>query len=753
MCCILFVSIIVFAFKIPSVNASGTIYIRADGSIDPPTAPVQRRGDIYTLTGDTSSDADGIVIQRDNIVLDGAGFTIQGSGNGISLISVSNVTIQNTNIKDFYAGIWLDSSSSNNIVTGNNITANTYYGISLHDSCNYNSISGNNITNNEYGIWLYSSSNSSISGNNITDGYFGIWLNSSSNYNNMSGNKIAKNFDKCITLDSSSNYNIVSGNDLTANSYCGIYLNSSSNNILIENDIAYNVIGVMLISSFNDSISGNSFDKNGLFVAEDSSGNLVSDNLVNGKPLVYLEGVSDVVVSDAGEVVLVQCNRIRVEDLNLSSATIGVELWQTNNTEVARNNVTANSQLGIYLYSSFNNSMSRNNIANNAFGISLTSSSNNNISGNVITANDPCGVSLDQSSNNTIEQNSLAGNERDIVISESDGNTIRDNDLVNVMTSGGLSKAASPYKMINCPESGVYESSTSGGLLADSVAGIDGLTLLDSTDTKIIGNSFSNAGVDISGSDFVHFIASVENNTVNGKPLRYYRGQENFTVSENVGQLIMVDCGNVTIRDISVSHTDCGVQICYSSDVIFRNSTITDCQYGVRILSTNSTVICQNTIANNSVGLSIEGNDFLESVVYHNIFVNNLLQVSCPTVANYGWDNGYPSGGNYWSDYTGTDLYSGPYQNETGQDGKGDTPYVIDSNNIDGYPLMSPSRRLLGDINGDLTVDIFDAIILAGAFNSVPNSSNWNPNADINGDGVVDIFDAIILAGNFSSTW
>jgi hypothetical protein len=54
------------------------------------------------------------------------------------------------------------------------------------------------------------------------------------------------------------------------------------------------------------------------------------------------------------------------------------------------------------------------------------------------------------------------------------------------------------------------------------------------------------------------------------------------------------------------------------------------------------------------------------------------------------WDDGYPSGGNYWSDYRGVDLYSGPYQNETGSDGIGDTPYVIDENNVDHYPLMNP---------------------------------------------------------------
>jgi hypothetical protein len=57
------------------------------------------------------------------------------------------------------------------------------------------------------------------------------------------------------------------------------------------------------------------------------------------------------------------------------------------------------------------------------------------------------------------------------------------------------------------------------------------------------------------------------------------------------------------------------------------------------------------------------------------------------------WDDGYPSGGNYWSDYNGTDLYNGPYQNELGSDLIGDTPYpirpdIIGGQNQDNYPLV-----------------------------------------------------------------
>jgi len=297
---VLLTSMLYSALKIMPVGAVGTIYIRADGSIDPPTANITTFDNItYTFT---DSIYDSIVVERDNIVVDGGGYTVQGTGSGIglSLSGRSNVTIKSMTISAFYSGIELSSSSSSSI-SGNNITANNVCGIVLYSFSNYNSISGNNITNNVYGIMLYSSSNSSISGNNIT-----------------------------------------------ANDYLGIGLGYSS-------DI---------------SISGNTFTNDGLFVG-DSYQNSVENNTVNGRPLVYLEGMSNYTVDDAGQVILVRCENIRVEGLNLSSAGVGVELWETINSSISGNNITANNVCGIGLYSSSNNSISGNNITNNGYGIRL----------------------------------------------------------------------------------------------------------------------------------------------------------------------------------------------------------------------------------------------------------------------------------------------------------------------------------------------------------------------------------------------
>jgi hypothetical protein len=69
-----------------------------------------------------------------------------------------------------------------------------------------------------------------------------------------------------------------------------------------------------------------------------------------------------------------------------------------------------------------------------------------------------------------------------------------------------------------------------------------------------------------------------------------------------------------------------------------------------------------------------------------------------------------------------------------------------------GVAALSMHVPIHADINGDWTVDVYDAILLANAYNAKTGDPNWNLNADINGDNIVDIYDAIILAGNYGKT-
>jgi len=98
LCLLSTVFLMELGFNIQIVKASGTIYIRADGSVDPATAPIQRIGDIYILEENIN---DSLVVERSDIIVDGDGYTLQGSGigKGIDLTATSNVTIKNMEIR------------------------------------------------------------------------------------------------------------------------------------------------------------------------------------------------------------------------------------------------------------------------------------------------------------------------------------------------------------------------------------------------------------------------------------------------------------------------------------------------------------------------------------------------------------------------------------------------------------------------------------------------------------------------------
>ena len=345
------------------VVAEETIYIKSDGSVEG-TDKIQRDGNVYTFTDDIFGS---IVVERNNIVVDGAGYTLQGtgSGTGIYLSYRSNVTIKNIEIKAFTSGIEL-ARSLNNIISGNNIEENLY-GIYVGDSSNHNRISGNNITSNTNGIDQMESSNyNSISGNNIESNTGGIGLSGCSN-------------------------NIISENNVIANTAFGIVLSASSNNSVCGNNVTNNGDGIHLTASSNNVLRNNSMDnnKNNFGIAWGYSPSITicvnvvdTSNTVDDKPIYYWINKRDKTVpSDAGYVALVDCTGITVQKLNLAGNSQGVLLVSTENSRITKNNIT-NNRIGIVLYDSSNNNVRGNNITNNAYGIYFREASNNNIYNN-----------------------------------------------------------------------------------------------------------------------------------------------------------------------------------------------------------------------------------------------------------------------------------------------------------------------------------------------------------------------------------
>jgi hypothetical protein len=115
----------------------------------------------------------------------------------------------------------------------------------------------------------------------------------------------------------------------------------------------------------------------------------------------------------------------------------------------------------------------------------------------------------------------------------------------------------------------------------------------------------------------------------------------------------------------------------------------------VSFLESENNLIVGNNIMNSSnpaigdgTGIAFWGAS--NNTIYHNNFINNPVQAyddsfNSPFSVNI-WNDRYPGGGNYWSDYL-TRYHNAKMMDESGM---GDTPYVIDAQNKDRYPLMEP---------------------------------------------------------------
>ncbi len=247
---LLFSSMLAGTFHIEPVKASGTIYIRADGSIDPPTAPISTVDNVTYIFIDNINDS--VVVERDSIIIDGNSSTLQGDGTGVGLglEGRRGITVKKITIINFSVGIYMYSEYSYYgvcTIRDNTILNCNWAGIEVV-GYNNNNIRGNIVTNTPYGIYLSGCDGNIVSNNYINGG--GIYLNGGSDSNTISYNKIMNSADGIILMDNCGN-NIISCNDVVDSWFYGFYVYLCFNNIIYHNNIINNDVQVYSEASVN----------------------------------------------------------------------------------------------------------------------------------------------------------------------------------------------------------------------------------------------------------------------------------------------------------------------------------------------------------------------------------------------------------------------------------------------------------------------------------------------------------------------
>ncbi len=455
------------------------IYIGSDGTISPLTASISRVGDVYTLTGNITNYV--IEVQRDNIVIDGAGHSIQktlpayGSSDAVALKGRNNVTVKNLEVYAFGYGVYV-SSSFNCAITGNKFANNKFGIVVANGSSNF--ISGNSLISG--GIAIYYSANNvfknnSMEGNSTNNfwvdcerpGAASDFVNDVDKSNTVNGKPICywvNQHDQVVPVDAGY-VGLINCSGITvqnlnlSNNGQGVLLISTTGSKIANNSIIRNNKGAAIFDSQNNNFtwnvianntfgfvvySGNNTFKNNRLDFNTNDVNFEDrfvdefdfSNIVDGKPICYWIWQNDKTVPvDVGYVVLLSCSNITVQNLNITNRRQAMVLVGLTDSVVARN-IMLNNGAGIILKGSSNNRILGNLVANNSDGVNLEASMSNEFSGNRITFNVNFGIQSNDCSNNVFAGNYIAHSRTGFTLNRGRNNTVSGNSILCTSEKG-----------------------------------------------------------------------------------------------------------------------------------------------------------------------------------------------------------------------------------------------------------------------------------------------------------------------------
>jgi len=772
MIAVLFLSMALMVY-LPTVKASGTIYIRANGSIDPPTAPIQRNGDIYTFTDNIYNES--IVVEKDSIIINGNNYVLQGNGtgNGFELSNRNNVTIENVNVRGFdhgfhlyYSGIWYGNTVINNTIIDCNVGVYLRY-------CSNNFVIKNNITIIRHsGIWMEDSSNNTMANNIIrlltgNHSFEGILLKHNNNNNTIKGNVITDCGDTGIVIIGGGQYNIMESNNVSNNYNFGIALAYYASNNVIQKNIVDNN------------------DKDGITIQSQSNSNLIHwNNITNNKTPYFGAGGISIITECKG-------NLIYHNNFINNALPQAYTNWKENSWDMgypAGGNYWSD-YIGTDLYSGpYQNEPGSDGIGDTPYTIPEELYQQDRYP---FISPIQWGIH-DISGRNITLYKTIIGQGYNANINVTVANQGDFKETFDVTLCANLLYAGTPLLEDNFDD-GVIDSSIWSSEVARVGYGIWKIREYG-TSPPFITASEENGKLRLSGYGYSYynydrvliskrafsgaFSLEVEMTSLTGSGTGYGGGivivKDDFTAMhliQSVGYWFewpsdYRDFGYLVVESVidgtpGAPPSPCGTgtphlgegQVKAPGPVTYPIKL--KCIYdGINQFKLywimgdqtfQTTYISPETFDTYRIVIFADarlGEDYVDAEfdnlkLYssHAIGTQTVtLESGASTTLTFTWNTTDFAKGNYT-----ISAYAWPVLGET------DT---TDNTFIDGWVVVA----MVGDINADGIVDIFDCVRIALAFSATPHDPNWDPNADIDNSNLIDIFDLVIVAIHFAET-
>jgi len=247
--------------------------------------------------------------------------------------------------------------------------------------------------------------------------------------------------------------NVIIGNLDQYTQPVGIYCSGSQNTIshnIINATVGNATDGLSLFGGVDNIVEGNTLYNTG-FTQYKSEANHFTNNTVNSKPLVFLVDQSDGIINNAGQLILVNCTRMVIEDLALSNTRYGIQLTSTTNSVIQRciisscwygvcldtsqenliqNNTIFNCDYGLYINRGGSNIVENNNITGSCYEGLLISSHSTQASHNLI---DFCnvGITVSNCQHSIVTRNTIQHCLWGVYLELATATTIKQNNILN----------------------------------------------------------------------------------------------------------------------------------------------------------------------------------------------------------------------------------------------------------------------------------------------------------------------------------